>query len=148
MSQRNDADLTELEKIQANAELVIRIMREDGDVELKYDQASVKWIDEFIERHRKNFDQHATNHLVSILGSFVGECLRREYGGEWKEVNGQWGILFNPPNVAFPFAKIAKQFANGHEGGDSIYSFYKMTPHIMKLKPSANTSPDNQGTTD
>ena len=26
--------------------------------------------------------------------------------------------------MAFPFAKVRKQFDNGHEGGESILSFY------------------------
>jgi hypothetical protein len=45
MDQDNESGLTKQEKIAANAELVIRFMRKNLDVELKYDKESVKWID-------------------------------------------------------------------------------------------------------
>jgi len=110
----------QVDKILANAELAIKTF------DLKYDEESVKWIDEFVERLRKSSHQSGVDKLISVLGSFVGECARREFGGEWKEVNGQWGIRFDPPGVvAFPFNKIAKQFESGHEGGDSILGFYQ-----------------------
>jgi hypothetical protein len=84
--------------------------------------------------------------LINVLGSFVGECIRHEFGGEWKQVDGQWGISFDPLNVAFPFAKITKQFENGHEGGDSIFSLYEIIPLLVNKKPWVDAREANSDT--
>ena len=36
------------------------------------------------------------------------------------------GVMFPPGDMAFPFAKIAKQFLDGLEAGESILSFYNI----------------------
>lgn len=130
MNQGNE--LTIPEKIQANAELLIKNIRQDFGIELKYNEEAVRWIEEYIDTHRNTTDQSQVNNLINKMGSFLGECIRHEFGGEWKEVNGQWAIAFNPSNAAFPFNKIAKLFENGLEGGDSILSFYQVIPAVFK----------------
>ncbi len=119
------------EKFQFNAELVIRTMREQAGMELAYDGKSVAWIEAYIECHRKELDRKTIDGLVGMFGSFLGECLRRHYGGRWVEANGYWGIEFSAGNVAFPFAKVGKQFDNGL--GDSIKSFHDLIPILFKL---------------
>jgi len=134
MSQPEEPELTPLEKIQANAELVIQIMREKVGVELSYDEESVKWIDGYIERNRASLAPATRDQIISVLGSFLGECIRRRFGGEWREVDGRWGIAFGPRTFVFPFAKVAKQFENGRDGGDSIYSLYSTVGPLF-VKP-------------
>lgn len=81
------------------------------------------------------YHEEVIKGLTNVLGSFLGECIRRNYGGKWTQFDGQWAVAFNERNAAFPFNKLGKQFQNGHEGGDSIISFYTGVPAVFKLNP-------------
>jgi hypothetical protein len=113
-----------LRAIKANAAMVIEQMGPLSDVAFGLNEASVAWVEGFIERRR------ATNpdgDLTSVLGSFLGEAIIAAAGGVWDECDNGVGVRFSEGNWAFPFAKVAKQYANGLEGGDSILSFYQIT---------------------
>ena len=76
-------------------------------------------------------DAEAKTKLISVFGSFLGECIVRCYGGAWKQhESGVWCVAFNEDNIAFPFAKVAKQIDYGLE--DGIASFFNVTPTIFK----------------
>lgn len=117
--------------IQANAELVVKTFAESNDVKLHYDEKSVEWLDGYIERNRLKWDAETAEKLSNVLGSFLGECIRRNYGGDWQmsEKGYGLGIVFSDGNVAFPFNKIKKQIENGND--DSIAGFYKTIPILF-----------------
>ena len=117
-----------LEAIKANAELVLKAFNEQN---LTYDEESVAWLDGYIERNRHDWDEQKAEKLVNVLGSFVGECIRLNYGGEWQIMENGLGVKFSDGNAAFPFNKIRKQILNG--SGDSIVSFYTMIPIVFKI---------------
>jgi hypothetical protein len=121
----SEEQLTLEEKIHANALLVIKLLSEAAGFELGFNEESVAWIDGFIERQRtaEDVEPEFIASLVSRLGSFLGECIRHEYGGEWKQLDGGLAVRFSPGNEAYPFNKVRKQFEHG--SGDSILSFYK-----------------------
>ena len=98
-------------------------------VQLKYDRASVEWIDGYIERTRPNLEASAVDGLSNSIGAFLGECIIANHGGQWRESEGTWGIYFDEKNAAYPFAKVQKQFMNG--GEDSILSFYDVIPVVF-----------------
>ena len=114
--------MDQTESIRRNAELVIKTFTENNNVNLNFDAPSVEWIDGYIERNRARWDEQMTESLSAMLGSFVGECIRRNFGGEWQMTEYGLGIIFSDGNAAYPFNKIKKQIANGAE--DSIASFY------------------------
>lgn len=115
------------------AEFLVATIRKDVGVELGYDDASVEWVDGFVERQRERFRGDDAAGLVNVVGSFLGECVIANFGGRWHEhETGGWGILFDTGTAAFPFAKTSKQFANGREGGDSVHSFYRTIPVILR----------------
>ena len=114
----NEESMTLEEKLGANAEMVIAHLSQHAGFTLGFNEASVEWIDGFIERQRMR-EGKEPGGLVNTLGSFLGECFCREYGGAWHQSsNGQLSVKFSDGNEAFPFNKVAKQFANGAE--DSI----------------------------
>ena len=121
----------ELEGIRSNAELVAEQMRPLSGLAFDYDAASVEWLDGYIERQRERLadDIRAVNRLVSVLGSYLGECIRRAYGGEWRRSEQGLGVYFTETVAAFPFNKTQKQFANG--SGDSVYSFFRVIPALL-----------------
>src|SRR5690349_5929013 len=100
---------------------------------LKYDAASVKFIEGFIERNKSSFSKEESRGLINSLGAFLGQCIIKNYGGKWQvdKDNDSFAIAFDDKNKAYPFAKVSKQFNNGLE--DSVYSFYNVIPSVFKL---------------
>jgi hypothetical protein len=118
--------------IRANAELVVeQFGGVSGLDHFGYDAPSVQWVEGFIERQRvrADVDPRFVDQMVSVLGSYLGECIIRTYGGQWSLGEEGWRVEFDPKNAAFPFAKVEKQFANGAE--DGISSFFTAIPLII-----------------
>jgi hypothetical protein len=88
---------------QYNAELTIKSIKQETGITLDYDESSVAWVDGYIERQRNRLDSDSAQMLISILGSFLGECIRKQFGGEWVERAEGWAICFNETNCVFPF---------------------------------------------
>ena len=118
--------------IKQNAELVIRQMSALCGFPFGYDARSVAWLDGYIERQRARSDhtQELVDGLVNVFGSYLGECIKNNYGGYWENEAGQWRVSFNSDNAAYPFAKVRKQLQNGPE--DSIMSFFEAIPVIFE----------------
>lgn len=123
--------MNQLENIRKNAELVIKVIGENNGVELAFDAGSVEWLDGFIERQRENADDEKIRSLSSVLGSFLGECIINNFGGQWEQTENGLAVRFDDGNAAFPFNKTEKQFRNGSD--DSIFSFYQTIPLILNL---------------
>ena len=106
-----------------------------SQLNLDYDTNSVKFVEEFIERQRNNFDSEQRKGLVNSIGSFVGQCIIKNYGGHWQldQDTQTVCVALDDKNKIFPFAKTAKQFENGLE--DSVYSFYTVIPAVFKIEP-------------
>ena len=125
--------MTPQEMIRANAEMVVAQLRQaSGMDDFGYNAESVAWLDAFIERQRVRpefADAGAAERMSQTLGSFLGECVVRCHGGEWREVDGSWAVDFGGGNAAFPFNKVRKQFANG--AGDGVNSWFESIPLIF-----------------
>lgn len=120
------------EQIKEFARTFISRCSESLGVNLKYDRASVEWLNGYIERVRLNLDEPSIDGLTNWIGSFLGECIIANYGGEWRESEGAWGVFYserNDRNAAFPFNKVRKQLLNGAQ--DSILSFYNVLPVVF-----------------
>ena len=118
------------DKLRADADLVVRTVRENLGAHLTFDQAGVDWVDGYINRVRGNFAADKRSGLVGALGSFVGECIIRTFGGAWAEEDGRWGVRVSDRIWACPYAKIEKRFENGPE--DSVASFFRCIPLLDK----------------
>src|SRR5271155_5357432 len=128
--------MTAKEKIVSNAQMVVNQFDPlwDGGRAFGYDQASVKWVEGFIERQRSraDFSLGAAEGLIQVLGCYLGECVIRNYGGEWRDSDWGWGVFFEDKNAAFPINKVRKQFEYGVDGGDSIVGFFTSIPAVFK----------------
>lgn len=122
-----------LEDIKANAEMVVRELRPISGIDFGYTRESVEWLEGYIERLRNSgaFESAEMKEKgISVFGSFLGECIVRCYGGTWQQHEGTWCVAFSGSDLAFPFAKVAKQIDYGL--GDSIRSFFDLMPVIFK----------------
>ena len=119
--------------------MVIQQLRPLSGIDFGYTRESVEWLEGYIERQRNSGELDnvgVKNKLVSVFGSFLGECVVHCYGGTWRQdEEGVWCVAFNDDNMVFPFAKVAKQMDNGLE--DGIVSFFTVIPIIFKKLPRA-----------
>src|SRR5215813_12167723 len=123
------------EAIRANAKLVLDKFRSVSGLGARfgYNRESVVWVDGFIERYRSkpDFTIESAAMLVQVIGSYLGECVIREYGGEWREHEDGWGVFFDEKNAVFPFVKVHKQFQQGLDGGESILGFFDLIGPVI-----------------
>ncbi|MDR3351644.1 MAG: hypothetical protein LBO00_01230 [Zoogloeaceae bacterium] len=126
------------DQIRQAAEQLRDIIRENVQFELNYDEESVRWLDGYIERMRLGTQEH--EGAIKLIGSFLGECLIRNFGGQWIIYDGMYGVAVDDGNISFPYNKTTKQYANGAEKGDSILGFYRVEQTFRTLnKPKPLT---------
>src|SRR5690348_1306761 len=94
-------------KIRANAELVVRTLGSVSPLKEKfgYDRASLAWVDEYIERSRRNSAPGSREKIAQIIGCYLGECVIAQFGGEWRNKENEWGVFFDDSNGIFPLNK-------------------------------------------
>lgn len=123
-------DLPMVDRIRANAELVVSVAARELGESVGYDEAGVRWLDGYIQRQHEQGDPTIRDGLVSTLGSFLGECIVRSFGGAWAEIDGSWCVRFDDGNAAFPFGKVDKHLEHGAE--DSVLSFFTVIPVVFR----------------
>jgi hypothetical protein len=140
--------MTEQEAIRQNVEVAVTTF---GPLSQRPnfapDRASLEWIDGYLTRmHGARVDgtlqAPTVDGLVQVVGSFVGEAVIRTYGGSWGQRDGDWAVVFDEHNAAFPFTKVAKHLENGPE--DSVLSFFDCLPFAFKslgLAPAQSPLP-------
>jgi hypothetical protein len=109
---------------------LIETFGRDLNVTLSYDEASLEYLDGYIGRTRDAIREKSGGKytgLVNVIGSFLGECIIANFGGQWKQSeNGAWGVYFENNSAAFPFAKVQKAFSEDGQF-QSIASFYRIS---------------------
>lgn len=101
------------------------------DQNLGYNEESVAWADGFVERQRARADMEDFTGLSNVVGCFLGECIRINFGGEWQSTEYGLAMAFSDGNSCFPLNKAGKHFANGAD--DSILSFYQTIPALFEI---------------
>lgn len=123
--------------IEANAKLVQDRIGATSGVDFDFTPESVKWLDGFIERTRTGVTNPAG--LTQVLGSYLGEAIRRKYNCTWMQGGS---LQCDTGFFLHPFGKVAKQLANGSE--DSIYSFYEVIPVLLAKHRDENAATKKQ----
>ncbi len=122
-------DPGQLEAIRENARMVVQELGPASGMDLGYDSPSIEWLDGFVERQRARME--ATT-LIDVLGSFLGEAIVAEAGGAWgRTADGAVGVVLPTGSWCFPFTKVAKQWDQGRENGESILGFYNVAVDIL-----------------
>ena len=98
---------------------------------------SLKEIDRFFDEHSSNgqaiagglLSQDLGSRLFS-LGAYVGEVIRRTYGGTWRGDDGnprgeiEIEMVLPGGGVIWPVQRVMKRFANGTEDGVHVYGLF------------------------
>lgn len=115
------------EAVAKNAALVQQMLGERAGIAFDFGPASVEWMDGYISRIRGTTKE--PGRLSQVLGSYLGEAIRRRDGGRWvRERDGEVGLELARGFVVYPFAKVEKHFANGE--GDSVLALYRSIPPL------------------
>ena len=127
-------------QIRSNAELVRKVARESLGVDVAYDEAGVRWLDQYINSQRESAAPDVKERLPSTLGSYLGECVRQSFGGEWvQDPEAGWAVRVNDKLTVYPFNKVRKQLSNAE--GDSVSSFFATIPALLHGKPTRPGEP-------
>ncbi len=101
--------VAESSELREDAELVIEVLSEKEDIQLDYSADSISWLDAYIDEHRTKLDAGDKSVLREKLGAFLGESIRRNFGGRWvKDFDGSWMIVFDEEHQASPFDIIGE----------------------------------------
>lgn len=119
------------------AEMVVKNEAEAG-VTLDYSIGSLKEIDRVLyQLHAEGATPSSVPDMVFCMGCYVGEAMRRKYGGEWVEPRadiplGPFPLLrYGNGSHCAPIGKAFKCLQNG--AGDSVHYFSGvMNPEAMK----------------
>ncbi len=113
------------EAIAGNARLVTEAFTDLSGESLPPGRAGVVFLDGFINRQRERGDEAQRDKLADMAASYLGEALIAAVGGCWvQDPDNGLGVQLAPKLVVFPFARAAKQFADG--AGDSVLSFFEI----------------------
>ncbi len=95
--------------LREDAQLVIDVIGEKEAVQLDYTAESVRWLDDYIERHRGELDASDKSLLQEKFGAYLGETMLHNFGGRWtRDSQGEWKIVFDEQHQASPFALIGE----------------------------------------
>lgn len=118
------------EHLLANAELVRKVATEQLELVVDYNEAGVRWLDEYIDTQREQANEQVKAKLPNTLGSFLGECILRTCGREWVQVPDYgWSVKVNDKVSVFPFNKVEKQLANSD--GESVLGLFIAIPPLL-----------------
>src|SRR5262249_60335679 len=100
-----------------HARFLIDTFNQELGVTLRYDAESVEYLDGYIARNRAGIRKRTDGRyggVVDTIGSFLGECIIANYGGEWEQSGtGGGGGFFGGKNAGFSFLKVEKAFGPG-----------------------------------
>lgn len=119
--------------IRTNAELFRRVAMEHMSVDLNYDLEGVRWLDGFIDRQRDGASDNSKAKLPNTAGSYLGECIRRTFGGKWvQHPEYGWSVQITDSLSAYPFNKVHKQLVNPE--GDSVLGLFTAIGPLMSAQ--------------
>ncbi|MGE4073401.1 MAG: DUF1444 family protein [Lysobacterales bacterium] len=106
---------------------------------LTYDASGIRLIDQLIEDQRSH-GIAATDSFVEGIGAFFGEVLVRQFDGEWILHKERLCVLVDDKNAVFPLERVARQWANGRAGGDSISGTYESVQRLKQMQQPESAS--------
>src|SRR5690554_2770715 len=129
-----------IQQVEANAQLVLDMARDQFALALACDRDGVVWLNQYIEQQHQQGDPNLHDQLVSVLGSFLGQCVVQTHGGSWQKTDGQWAVVFSPGHAVYPFEKVRKHLAYGQANGDAVLPFFDAIPALFGLENAAGQS--------
>ena len=140
-------DLTEV--MQSYAEQAVAAAAREHQIELDYSEESLKQVENILERLHQPVPSVAPDapaaptdadaeDLCKMWGGYLGEVVRRRWGGEWVLETYPGGnvltvALSTPGGTVFPSLKIYRRLSQG--AAENVWSFYCMMRDRFRAKP-------------
>jgi hypothetical protein len=141
-----DVDLGKM--MLAYAEQAVAAARE-FEIQLDYSEESLKQVENILERRQipgvapgaatsAAPSDADTEDLCKMWGGYLGEVVRRRWGGEWVLETYPGGnvltvALSTPGGTVFPSMKIYRRLSQG--AAENVWSFYCMMRDRFRAKP-------------
>ena len=103
--------------------------------------ASFAYIDGFLSRQADtlNASQQTSDRVVSLIGSFLGQCVVQVYGGRWVSSGTGLAVEVKTPRHVHrvqPFDKVAKRLRDGDS--ESLVTYYRdLLPTVFGNQPES-----------
>ena len=129
--------------MQAFAEQAVRLGRE-FKINLDYSEGSLEQVERLLARFHDELTSanpgSKLEEMAKIWGGYLGEVVRRRFGGEWsieKYPAGDFLIVTLNVNGArlFPSMKVHKRLTEG--SSENIWSFYQAVRAKLEVQPGA-----------
>jgi hypothetical protein len=120
-----------IESIPRLAEMHRDLTRQRVSHPVEYDEAAFAQTDAFISEGWPDGKLLMPDQTIAVIGSYVGESVRRTLGGTWGYTEARGFHLDGVGGGAqiYPFAKVAKRFENGMD--DSLATYYAALKQII-----------------
>ena len=120
--------------VQASAAWIATALASSG-YRADFSPSSLRDVDRFFDEHtrkgkalRRGLLNEGLGQRIFGLGSYVGEVIRRDFGGTWKgddadpaaEVNIT--LVLDDGSVIWPVQRVMKRFKNGREDSLVVYA--------------------------
>jgi hypothetical protein len=138
-------NLSPLEMISANADLVVSVAQDELGRDVGFDADGVRWLDSYIQRLHDQGGVDEPEILCDRLGSYLGSCIAQSYGGTWQEMEQGWAVVVDGDLAVFPFNKSYKHLLEG--SGDSVLALFNTIPAMIAHAKAgqAEQSPTDAG---
>jgi hypothetical protein len=138
--------------MQSYAEQAVAAARE-FEIQLDYSEESLKQVENILERMHSPTPGGArggaasaaptdaeTEDLCKMWGGYLGEVVRRRWGGEWVLETYPGGNVLTvalsvPGGTVFPSMKIYRRLSQG--AAESVWTFYCMMRDRFRAQPGA-----------
>jgi hypothetical protein len=122
--------------MQGYAEDAVRMARQ-SHVELDYSEKSLEHVEDLLNQY-DNLPKERMDEMSRVWGGYLGEVVRRRFGGEWtieKYPAGDFLIVTLNVNGAkvFPAMKVHKRLTNG--AADNLLMFYQNVRTRLEAQP-------------
>ena len=105
----------------------VQTCKEVFNIDMDYSVQSIKMLDGIIDRAWDGKQPNDIDNMIILFGSYLGEAIKKNHGGEW-DYDENFGIVLknfeNWTITIFPFDKVRKKFL---EGKDESLTFYYQT---------------------
>jgi hypothetical protein len=133
--------------MQSYAEQAVAAARE-FQIELDYSEESLKQVENILERMQDPIPGGATaspapsgadtEDLCKVWGGYLGEVVRRRWGGEWVLETYPGGNVLTvalnvPGGMVFPSMKIYRRLSQGDK--ENVWTFYCMMRDRFRAQP-------------
>jgi hypothetical protein len=126
----------------AFADEAVKMGRESFEMDLDFSEGSLQKVEQILSHLANEMPESAgetaVDEMSKVWGGYLGEVVRRRWGGEWTidyYPGGQYLII--TLNVAgsklFPSMKVNRRLTEGPQ--ENIWDFYKTVKARLEAKP-------------